>query len=245
MYLQASPASRNEVGEISGLGADAKVEVGSFTGDLAHKFLPVASHGLAEGLFANLPELDGLVAVRGQAGTSLCYHLEATNNQAQAAFFFVNWSMPTLIEAADPYELSAIMDVELIDGSSDAQVTVTDLQQTISGVTAEDVVQAIGFSSETDHAFASDTYDDATAHTFYKGPVAGPAPSFGSFASVNVFASFELSAGDSIVLRGGVFVNENEGGSACRIPTIRLPLGGIFLDGFRSGDTSRWMSAVP
>ena len=152
--------------------------------------------------------------------------------------------MPTVIDVADPYNLFAVLGIRLVDTSGDGTVTIEGLSQTIDAATADDVITFIGSVSDTDLSRADGTYAPG-AVVFAASPTAGPAPSFEPFARVGFFTSFTLSAGDTIVLMGGVTADEDEGGTRCTVPAIRQEPGTIFFDNFQSGDTTKWSGTVP
>ena len=228
------------LGVLPVLGVSASVQAGAFQGEVAGADLPV-NNGVVAALFTDLPEFEGLLSVRGtsegSSGAALCFNLEATNPQDVDAFFFLAFGMPVQVDVPDPFGVVASFSAEIQDTSGDGTATVTDLTLQTDGRTAGDIVT---FFSDADPEPISGSAEDGS--TVASGcPIAGPTPTFGSYAEVNTFLSFTLSPGDTLSVRSRVFATGPSGDApVCNIPAVRDPPNLVFADGFESGDTNAW-----
>lgn len=197
--------------------ATIEIDAGSFQ-SFGREFVPLEG-GNAEGLYTDVPVLDGVLAFRAGPSGSVCFAFEGVNDSDTDEFFLIAFELPTVVDAETVYTLRNGLELTVFDLDGDGAAA-SDVQQTISGKAIGEVVDFIGFRAGVDIELSAPTSEaEGETRFFREGP--GDAPRVGDLAELVVFTSLTLSAGDAIAMTGKVVADRGDGLPACSIPFTR------------------------
>jgi Ca2+-binding RTX toxin-like protein len=158
-------------------------------------------------------------AFTGFGDPSTCYRLEATNTTSDPGVVAFEFFLP--IHDLGPNQLTARLDVELVDSNDDGDasmlhrpgVTYFQSMSTFVRITPPALRVDLGFTDLTEPGI----------YEFEVGPVAGATAMSAGWATT--FLTFILSAGDTVLVRSKIVLDDGTVGPVCEVPGLPFVTG--------------------